>query len=749
MKRAPGLLLFTSLALAACGRDAANPLAPQPGVVADVVTTPTTAPVMGASLSGVLTEPPILLLTDKSDYLPGETVHVTGHGWKPGVEIQLLLEVDPATRDPVSATVVPDANGDFAWADYVTQEADRGVLFRLTATGDGHGGMAYFTDPRPDPPPPPPAQTTLSATKTAAGHWERTFKWTIDKSASPDEWNLFKGDAGTSNYVVAVIKDAGTDAYYVSGQVCVTNGGSYATENLSIVDEVQYKAGSGQFQELTHQTVELGTNTVLAAGETHCYPYQVVFEPVAGAQYRNVAHVTITNHAGWMPGDNSCPGPSACPFGPDPKTDFSLPGTPDVLINNSIHVDDTNGGSWAFSASGIATYAKTFSCDDDEGENDNTATIRETGQSDGASVTVNCYALSVTKDAATAFKRTYDWTVDKSADQSALTLAVGQSFLVNYSVLVSATYTDSDWGVSGTITVHNPAPMAATLHSVSDAVSDVGAATVSCGVTFPHSLAAGSDLACTYEAALPNASTRANTATATLLNTPSGTTDFTGTASVDFSGATRTDVDESVDLSDTYAGALGQVGYAQAPKTFTYSRTLGPYTTCGSYTVENTASFTTSDLGVTGSDGWTVNVNVPCGGCTLTIGYWKTHAGFGPQRDMVTPLLPIWLGTPLGVKSVQVTTAAQAVLILSFNNDASNGINKLMGQLLGAKLDIADGADGSAIASTIAAADAFLATKNSADWNTLTRVQKNQVLAWMTTLDNYNNGLTGPGHCSQ
>ena len=29
---------------------------------------------------------------------------------------------------------------------------------------------------------------------------------------------------------------------------------------------------------------------------------------------------------------------------------------------------------------------------------------------------------------------------------------------------------------------------------------------------------------------------------------------------------------------------------------------------------------------------------------TRTIGYWKTHAGFGPQEDVVTPLLPIYLG---------------------------------------------------------------------------------------------------------
>jgi hypothetical protein len=81
--------------------------------------------------------------------------------------------------------------------------------------------------------------------------------------------------------------------------------------------------------------------------------------------------------------------------------------------------------------------------------------------------------------------------------------------------------------------------------------------------------------------------------------------------------------------------------------------------------------------------------------------------------------------------------------------EASNGVNKLYAQLLTAKLNINKGADGSSVASTITSADAFLATHNSLDWKNLTKSQQQQVLGWVTTLDNYNNGLIGPGHCSQ
>jgi roadblock/LC7 domain-containing protein len=53
------------------------------------------------------------------------------------------------------------------------------------------------------------------------------------------------------------------------------------------------------------------------------------------------------------------------------------------------------------------------------------------------------------------------------------------------------------------------------------------------------------------------------------------------------------------------------------------------------------------------------------------------------------------------------------------------------------------------VSSTITAADTFLATHPASSWSSLTKAQQTQVNGWATTLDNYNNGLTGPGHCSQ
>ena len=51
------------------------------------------------------------------------------------------------------------------------------------------------------------------------------------------------------------------------------------------------------------------------------------------------------------------------------------------------------------------------------------------------------------------------------------------------------------------------------------------------------------------------------------------------------------------------------------------------------------------------------------------------------------------------------------------------------------------------IAGVIAAADAFLAGNDSSSWSGLTKAQQATVNGWMTSLDNYNNGLVGVAHC--
>ncbi len=120
-------------------------------------------------------------------------------------------------------------------------------------------------------------------------------------------------------------QSGGADRYGVRGQVCAENVGDIATENLAIFDQVQYKIDSGQFQNLEGATANIVPPAPLQPGEKQCYPYEIVFVPIEGATYRNGARVTITNHSGWLPGSNNCPGPEVCPYGPNVKASFVLP----------------------------------------------------------------------------------------------------------------------------------------------------------------------------------------------------------------------------------------------------------------------------------------------------------------------------------------------------------------------------------------------------------------------------------------
>lgn len=606
--------------------------------------------------------------------------------------------------------------------------------------------------------------TSLSATASALPKYTRTFSWTIDKSVSPNTWNLFTGDSGTSLYTIKVTKGSGIDAAAIYGQICVTNIGDYTTEGLAITVDLEVNPGGGFIPVTLGQHVDVSAKPSLTSKESYCYDYSITIPSLQiepGKTYKVTAHVTITNHSG----ESSGPSPSA-------TTDFPLLPTP---INNTISVTDTNGKSFTnISETSTMTYEKVFTCSD-VGTRKNIATIiyegNASGPSDDASVTVNCYSLSINKTAFSSYSRLYTWSIDKTvsednlsfADTTNIILPAGGIHAAYYKVTVTPTAQDIDFMASGTITISNSTPMGATILGITDTISGVGSVPTTC-TGFPFTLAGnGTTISCDYETIpgqLTDKITRTNTATVTIQNysyhyslppTPIGTTSFTDNEDIIFGSTPSKNIDKIISISDDKYGSLGTAN-ADNPssQTLSYKTQIGPYLDCGNRTVDNTATFTTLDTGGTGSDTAIVNVSVPCGGCTFTIGYWKTHAGFtGNNPDLVTPLLPIWLGTPAGSKSIEVKDASQAVAILSFSGDASNGINKLEAQLLGAKLNINNKADGTIVSTIIAYADGFLATHNSADWTSLTKTQRNQVLSWATTLDNYNNGLIGPGHCSE
>ena len=204
-------------------------------------------------------------------------------------------------------------------------------------------------------------------------------------------------------------------------------------------------------------------------------------------------------------------------------------------------------------------------------------------------VASSALAWTVTMTANTSLKRTYSWKIEKSVSQASVTLAPGATANVSYSVTATPTGSvDSDWAVSGHVHMSeeifpqpDPAPVVNTLN-VTIQPDDLAAPVTCVPSPFPVDLDTNS-LHCDYAAPLPDASgprdahMRAQQVNG---NQRSLKTPF------DFSNPTVNLVDESVTVTDSMGGTLGTVNAADGPKTFTYTKTIGPYTAaqCGSKT---------------------------------------------------------------------------------------------------------------------------------------------------------------------
>lgn len=177
--------------------------------------------------------------------------------------------------------------------------------------------------------------------------------------------------------------------------------------------------------------------------------------------------------------------------------------------------------------------------------------------SKGTSVNYVPVALAVTKTALPVFDRTVTWAIDKTVDTAEHNLSVGGTGLSGYTVAIDKTTLDANYGVSGVITISNPALVPATVTAVTDVISGVGAVVVDCPVTLPHVLAAGGELVCTYTHDLSDNAPRINTATVTTTGDVEGAF---AEANISFAEVTPTVVGfDEVTISDTASEFAGPI----------------------------------------------------------------------------------------------------------------------------------------------------------------------------------------------
>ncbi len=392
-----------------------------------------------------------------------------------------------------------------------------------------------------------PAQKLHISKTVEATSFERAWSWTIDKQvrttgeyADSASLTLDQGGSGVAHYKVTLHGSSVDGHYAVSGTITVTNPNANAVSGVSVTDV------------LPGATVDCGGGassglTIAGNGSLTC-SYTATSEQTQPTS--NTASVSVAGKSQY----DSTSAPVAIAFG-----------TPTV-VNGAVDVTDAfDGGQVAVVAGGLGltpadldangdkalTYDRTLTCGS-TGSYPNTAYVTKADSTsepydeDGASVSVTCNppkALTVSKTAVPSFTRTYDWTVTKSADPSSIALKDDGTGSSTWTITLvrGAEPVDSNWHLSGTITVGNPNAFAVDGVAVGDGLGG----TVTCPST---TIAASSSMTCTYSVALESGASGTNTATAS--STTPGVGSGQGSAEYAFDEPTRV-VNDNVDVVDT------------------------------------------------------------------------------------------------------------------------------------------------------------------------------------------------------
>lgn len=338
---------------------------------------------------------------------------------------------------------------------------------------------------------------------------------------------------------------------------------------------------------------------------------------------------------------------------------------------------------------------------------------------------------------------TWEWTIEKTADQDYLVLSDGQTITVNYDVTVSAIASVDSWVVEGWINIVNASLTdSVTITSIVDSLDVPGVTfTLSCPFgDLPYTFPPNHNYLCDYTASGTGPAPVENT-----VDVYSGSS-LHGSATVAVNYSTESETDGCVDVDDTlYGGTLGSVCADDENTSFTlsYPIEVGPYTDCTETEVCNTAGFVTDTTGTTGTAGLCIPVSVPCtGGCTLTPGYWKTHSEYGPA-----PYDDTWALLEAGADTT-FFSSGQTWYQVFWTAPRGNAYYILAHAYMAAVLNGLNGADtATGIPEALAYAEGFFSTFAPGD--TLSREERGRAIDYAGMLDAYNNGIMGPGHCSE
>jgi len=132
-------------------------------------------------------------------------------------------------------------------------------------------------------------------------------------------------------------------------------------------------------------------------------------------------------------------------------------------------------------------------------------------------------------------------------------------------------------------------------------------------------------------------------------------------------------------------------------------------------------------------------------GCTLTPGYWKTHSEYGPA-----PYEHAWAKLPNGADTPFFISGMTWYHVFWTEAAGGNAYYVLAHQYMAAKLSVMAGADPSAVSTALSGSAALFNTYTPAQVGALRGGDsiRQAFLAYAETLSAFNEGLIGPGYCS-
>jgi hypothetical protein len=333
----------------------------------------------------------------------------------------------------------------------------------------------------------------------------------------------------------------------------------------------------------------------------------------------------------------------------------------------------------------------------------------------------------------TSYNKEYVWNINKKGSATELTLQQGQTEDVTYEVSVTPTEAFKNIKINGTIAIYNKNIVDAYIYTVEQVAGNI-AGDVSCSgaEAFPHILPAGGLLTCIYTVEGFLSTSAINNVVNVTTN---GVVEGAKLSQPIVFGEPLETIDECISVNDDKKGNLAE-SHCGIARTFNYTLPVGPYDQPGTYTFTNVASLLTADTKTSLNSQWDVNIKLASqgDGCTYTQGYWKTH--LNPNDKKYNKLWELYKNETLsGIKwetILNTPTKGNVWYILAH-------------QYISAKLNISNGASStSEIDETLAKSQPYLLKGLS---YTPTKEERELVLKYSSTLDRYNNGLIGPGHC--